>query len=268
MSRPAESRARRLLGPPLLLAGLMVAACGPSEPNTRAALLDVLRIEDARPTDAEGREALFAGTGAEDPATRRFAVRALGRLEDPALVDRIRPSLTDPDPTVRAAAAWAVAQAVHGEDGGTAAVALVAAARTEADPEVRGEIARSLGRVRAEDTPDEVLDILRAWAAEPGLPAETAVGVALGLESMSRAPGATGSDERMYEALEQLAGFEGAGAVDPVVPVRVRAVALLGAVDPATPGACARPPPASWGPHPPTSGRSSTAWRPRTTRRS
>lgn len=227
MSCPAESRTRKRIGPSLLVAGLMVAACGPSEPNTRAALIDVLRIEDARPSDAEGRVALFAGTGADDPATRRFAVRALGRLEDPTMVDRIRPSLTDADPTARAAAAWAVAQAVHGEDGSAAAVALVAAARTESDPDVRGEIARSLGRVRTEDTPDEVLEILGGWAAEPGLRAETAVGVALGLESMSRAPGATGSDDRMYRALEQLAGFEEAGAVDPVVPVRVRAVALL-----------------------------------------
>ncbi|MEX2470708.1 MAG: peptidylprolyl isomerase [Gemmatimonadota bacterium] len=227
MSESAEARVRSPMGPPLLLAGLMVAACGPPEPNPRVALLEVLRIEDARPTDTEGREALFAGIRAEESATRRFAVRALGRLEDPTLVERIRPSLTDPDPTVRAAAAWAVAQAVHGEDGGVATDALVAAARTESDPNVRGEIARSLGRVRLEDTPDEVLDILGAWAAEPGLDAETAVGVALGLEALSRAPGTSGSDERVYEGLERLTGFEGAGAVDPIVPVRVRAVALL-----------------------------------------
>lgn len=227
MKGSAESLVRRLIGPPLVLAGLTAAACGPPEPTLRAALLEVLRIEDARPTDAEGREALFAGIRAEDPATRRFAVRAFGRLEDPTLVDRIRPALTDPDPTVRAAAAWAVAQAVHGEDGGMATVALVAAARTESDPDVRGEIARSLGRVRLDDTPDEVLGILGAWAAEPGLDAETAVGVALGLEALSRAPGAPGSDERVYEGLERLTGFEGVGAVDPVVPARVRAVALL-----------------------------------------
>lgn len=228
MSRPAESRGRRLNGPSFLLAALVLAACGPDGPDEHAALLDVLRIEDARPTDAGGREALFAGMRAEDAATRRFAVRALGRLEDPTLVDRIRPSLTDPDPTVRAAAAWAVAQAVHGADGGVAAVALVAASRTESEPDVRGEIARSLGRVRLEDTPDEVLDILAAWAAGPGLDAETAVGVVLGLEALSRAPGPSGSDERVYEALERLTGFEATGDVDPDVPVRVRAVALLG----------------------------------------
>ncbi len=228
MSRPAASRSRGLIGSPLFLAGLIVAACGPNGPTTDAALLDVLTFEDARPTDAEEREALLSRTGAEDAATRRFAVRALGRLEDPSLLERIRPSLTDPDPTVRATAAWAVAQAVHGEDGGRAAVALVAAARTESDPVVRGEIARSLGRVRVDGGADDVLDVLGAWAAEPGLDAETAVGVALGLEALSRASGAAGSDERLYEALERLTGFQREGAVDPVAPVRVRAVALLG----------------------------------------
>lgn len=228
MSPPSASLGRRLIGPPLLLAGLVVASCGPSEPTPGAALLDVLRLEDARPTTVEEREGIFSRTGAEDAATRRFAVRALGRLEDPSLLDRIRPSLTDPDPTVRAAAAWAVAQAVHGEDGDRAAVALVAAARTESDAEVRGEIARSLGRVRVDGGADDVLDILGAWAAEPGLDAQTAVGVALGLEALSRASGAAGSDDRLYEGLERLTGFQGEGAVDPVVPVRVRAVALLG----------------------------------------
>jgi cyclophilin family peptidyl-prolyl cis-trans isomerase/HEAT repeat protein len=211
-----------------LLCGLALAACGPTEPDARKALLDVLRIEDARPTDADGREALVTYVADDDPATRRFAVRALGRLEDPALVDRISPSLTDSDLTVRATAAWALAQAVHGRDEPTAAEALLAAAPTETDADVRGEIARSLGRALGEDAPDGVLDLLGAWAAEPGLPPETAIGVALGLEALSRAPGAVGSDERVYEALGRLTGFRGAGAADSTVAARVRAVALLG----------------------------------------
>ena len=48
------------------------------------------------------------------PATQRQAVRALGRLERPDLVETIAPMFRDADPGVRAAAATAIAQSLMG----------------------------------------------------------------------------------------------------------------------------------------------------------
>jgi cyclophilin family peptidyl-prolyl cis-trans isomerase/HEAT repeat protein len=204
---------------------LIVAGCGADRLTKAEALLDVLALEDARPLGAQGVQALVGRTTSEDSDTRRFAVRALGRLEDPTLLDRLTPLLSDEDPSVRASAAWAVAQAVHGADGAEAIAPLLRAAGAETVPVARGELARSLGRVRPEEGDSRaVVGLLAEWAADPELPVEVALGVALGLEGLTRFPGPAASDDGLYGALESLATrpARAAGAEG-----RVRAVALL-----------------------------------------
>ena len=223
-SRPG-ARQRRTPGWAVSAAVLLLAGCGPEAPTRTEALLDVLALEDARPLGAQDVRALVARTEAEDAETRRFAVRALGRLEDPALVGAITPFLSDEQPVVRAAAAWAVAQAVHGDEGAPAVAPLLSAAGTEAVPTVRGELARSLGRVRPSgDQAGAVVGLLARWAAEPDLPAEAALGVTLGLEGLTRATGPAASDDRVYQALASLAERQTSAGRD---EARVRAVALL-----------------------------------------
>jgi cyclophilin family peptidyl-prolyl cis-trans isomerase/HEAT repeat protein len=220
------SSSGRILGLALVLA---VTGCGESGDDARwEALADVLRTEDARPSDAAGRQPLVDALTSENPWTRRFAARAMGRLEDPALVSALAPLLSDPDPEVRSMAAFAVAQVVHGADGTPALEHLLAAARSEDNAAVRGALARALGRVRPAGTPPEVvLPVLLGWLDDTELSAEAALGIALGLESLSRSPGAASSDARLYDALTILARYTQVGAPDMEAVSRVRSVSLL-----------------------------------------
>ena len=208
---------------------LLASGCGDRRtPEDRDALLEVLKLEDARPTDATRRNALVELTRDENPATRRFAVRALGRLEDPALVPAIVPLLSDPDAEVRAQAAWASAQATHGQDGTAALAPVLQAARTEAVPAVRGAMAHALGRLRPDGiAPEGVVPLLADWAASEGLPPETALGVALGLEALTRAPGSAGAQDALVTSLDRLASYTASGASAATIG-QIRAVALLG----------------------------------------
>ncbi len=203
---------------------LLVGGCAPEGPTETEALLEVLALEDARPLDAQELRSLASLAQAEDARTRRFAVRALGRLEDPAVLDMITPALSDDDPAVRGAAAWAVAQSVHTGEGAPAVAALLVAARAETAPGVKAELARSLGRVRPEgDQAEEVVSLLADWASDPALEAQPAVGVALGLEGLTRATGPAASDPRLYQALASLVARDAVSADE----TRARAVALL-----------------------------------------
>ncbi|HTL43765.1 MAG TPA: peptidylprolyl isomerase [Vicinamibacterales bacterium] len=64
-----------------------------------------------------GADVLWPLTQTADPATTAAALRALGRLEDPALVPRILPFVDAADASVRSAASRAVAQSLQNAPG-------------------------------------------------------------------------------------------------------------------------------------------------------
>lgn len=121
----------------------------------------LLHAEDSRASTASLLEQLFAGTRSEEPELRRMAVRALGRLERPELVDRIARLLGDRDAGVRAEAAIALGQAVSRGEGAAARAQLLARYAAEADPTVIAAIAETLGRTRHADG-DAAATTLRA----------------------------------------------------------------------------------------------------------
>ncbi|MGD2047445.1 MAG: HEAT repeat domain-containing protein, partial [Gemmatimonadota bacterium] len=90
---------------------------GRSELGGRDLYQLLLDAEDSRPVGSEALALLLDATELDDPFLRRTAVRALGRLERPSLASSLTRHLADTDVEVRAAAAEAVAQSVHGEDG-------------------------------------------------------------------------------------------------------------------------------------------------------
>ncbi|HEX2338982.1 MAG TPA: peptidylprolyl isomerase [Vicinamibacterales bacterium] len=116
----------------------------------------ILVAEDARAPTAADLEAILDGTKSNDPAVRRAAVRALGRLERPELLDRIAALLEDGDAGVRREAANAVGQSVFNVSGGNvrrAAAVLTERLSREPDAAVRGALLQTLGRLEysAED---------------------------------------------------------------------------------------------------------------------
>jgi cyclophilin family peptidyl-prolyl cis-trans isomerase len=209
-----------------MLAAAHVAACVPDgerpDPAARAEAR-VLEAEDARASD------LLDATDLEDARARLAAVRALGRLEDPALVPEIASSLADPDDGVRATAIEAMAQAVHGSDGTAVLDRLLELVPMEPDPTVRASLARSIGRLPVDATGRRrAAEALVALATSPDgadPPARTLLGVALGFEALTRASTDEGISGDAGNRLEALAAF-GRDDVDDVQAGRIRALAL------------------------------------------
>lgn len=113
--------------------------------------------EDARVAAAADMAPLLEGLRAADPGTVVQAVRALGRFERPALVDRILPLASHARADVRAEALNALGQALAAipradrtplpPQVATVTHVLLARLRTEPDPFVVGVAAETLGRL-------------------------------------------------------------------------------------------------------------------------
>lgn len=142
---PARRAARAVAA---VVATAAIAGCGPAPTEFHVAYAEIVAEEDAR--GELGMTRVLEHLENADPHIRAVAVRALGRLEDPARVEQIEPLLGDPDPAVRAAAATALAQSVFGADPGSVIGLLAAAVAAESDPAVLGTLATSTGRLQLE----------------------------------------------------------------------------------------------------------------------
>ncbi len=118
---------------------------------------EILRAEDRRPLGGE-LELLLRGLTSREAPVRARAARAVGRLERPALAERLVPLLADSSLDVRAAGAEALAQAAQGFRGdsspgrrgaGWPAISRLLGERavSEGNPRVLGMLALSLGRL-------------------------------------------------------------------------------------------------------------------------
>jgi cyclophilin family peptidyl-prolyl cis-trans isomerase/HEAT repeat protein len=124
---------------------LLIAGPALAQPALRERMLIA---EDQRaPSDAD-LAVLRQGLSSRDPATRRQAVRAIGRLERPDLIPLISRLLTDPNNEVRIETVNAVGQLARGAEAVAAAKSrLLARAKGEKAPRVRGVVAATLGRL-------------------------------------------------------------------------------------------------------------------------
>jgi len=124
--------------------------------------LSVLQAEDRRAPTANDLAILRSGAHGGDDQTTRMAVRAMGRLERPALIADLTPFLRHALPEIRIEAATAIGQAAQGWKGDhpapqaaldTAAAALLARLKVEADPDVRATICETIGRLPYSSAP-------------------------------------------------------------------------------------------------------------------
>ena len=119
------------------------------------ARLSILQAEDRRAPTAQDVAVIRAGARSGDAQTARIGLRALGRLERPALIPNILPGLRHTLPEVRAEAANAIAQAAQGLRRGLTApvplssveAALITRLGVEADPTVRAALCEAIARL-------------------------------------------------------------------------------------------------------------------------
>jgi cyclophilin family peptidyl-prolyl cis-trans isomerase/HEAT repeat protein len=133
-----------------------VARAQDAPPSPRTTRLAVLQAEDRRARTPRDLALIRSAARSGDDQTARVAVRALGRLERPALIPDIVPALRHPVPEIRTEAANAIGQAALGwkTDKPPAASAvdavvapLAARLKIEAEPDVRAAICETLGRL-------------------------------------------------------------------------------------------------------------------------
>jgi len=207
-------------------------------PPPRVTRLAILMAEDRRAPTLRDLATIRAGTRSLDPETAVVAVRALGRLERPAVVPDILPSLKHALPEVRAEAANALGQALGGPkraDAPAATIegvmnALIARLTVEAEASVRGAIAETLGRVPSTVEQIQRADNVLVTAAAHEGSIDGRLGLAAGLEALARlhrrqqppSEGAIGTLRSMVTTTPP----NGRLPPDPSRDVRVRRLAL------------------------------------------
>ena len=155
--------------------------------------LAVLKAEDRRAASASDLAVIRAGTRSGDPQTVRAAVRALGRLERPALVADILPFLKYSLPEIRSEAAAALGQALNGAKSGAAGTAastvidaLAARLGVEDEAGVRSVIFESLGRTAVTAPQAERVESMLADGASHETSIDGRLGIASGFEALVR----------------------------------------------------------------------------------
>ena len=196
-------------------------------------LLSVLQAEDRRAPTPADVATLRSGSRSADPQIARAGVRALGRLERPALIPDILALFRHPLSEVRAEAADAVGQAAQGwkrEKPVNGAVdqtlnALGARLKVETDSDVREALADTIGRLPYADAPQaEHAEQLLLELHSRSTSVTDRLAVAKGFESLTRvsrklrAPGP--------EAIAFLKELAVLRPSEPVSGARVRRLAL------------------------------------------
>jgi cyclophilin family peptidyl-prolyl cis-trans isomerase len=229
-----------------ILCDLAAPAVASAQPGgvVPAARLAILQAEERRAATAADLLTLRSGIRSRDPQTAILAIRAVGRLERPALVSELIPALRFALPEVRAEAANAIGQAAQGwnasaqrpfgtPDIGSMLTTLIAQLDDEEQPSVRAALCESIGRLPYQ----EAADVARAEAAlvdmadrVEGVPDR--LGISKGLEALVRRQhDRRPPSQRAVAALRTLAGVDeddDANGKERLRDARIRRLALEG----------------------------------------
>jgi cyclophilin family peptidyl-prolyl cis-trans isomerase len=241
-----------LLGVLCLLCALGVLAAAQGSSTGLA----ILQAEDRRAPAPRDLATLRSGARSGNQQTARLAVRALGRLERPALAADIVAALRHSLPEVRAEAATAIGQAVQGwkrDDKAPTAAAfdavvtpLTSRLKIEEDSDVRSAICETIGRLPYTDVAQvESAERTLLEMAGRARSVNDRLGVAKGFEALVRLHRKTRPPAA--EAIDVLKHLATPGRGESFSGARIRRLALealvsASAVDDAVVGATAQDP--------------------------
>ena len=217
-----------------LLCALVITtgtSCAPdANRSTRVhlAFLDIIGIQDKRVTEGVLLDQLKAYTQSENRFLRATAVRALGRLENPAVASTIERLLSDPAPEVRAEAANALAQAYFAANGSKALQLLMHQADIEHEAATLASIAKSIGRLKLDRGLEEMAVealINMSYSDGGASPGEVMEGVALGMDALARSTTGSIVQGPLVRRLNELRMYRD-GTVTRKYQARVRALAI------------------------------------------
>jgi cyclophilin family peptidyl-prolyl cis-trans isomerase/HEAT repeat protein len=159
----------RLLPALALTLALLPLAAPVRAAVSRDMLREILTREQSRETD-DGY--LVGLTANGDPAVRARAYRALGRMQDPKLLDTFTLGLRDPDPDVRMEVAFALGQLQNPR----AEPGLRGALVQESNMAVRGRLIEGLGKCGTESSVEPLAEFLTAADTTEAYAAAIAIG--------------------------------------------------------------------------------------------
>jgi cyclophilin family peptidyl-prolyl cis-trans isomerase/HEAT repeat protein len=194
-----------------LLGAILLSGCGDGlDDGQYQAVFDEI---DNR--GKHGMSSIISALDDPDPALQRLAVEGLGRFESEEHVPRIARALESQDWLVRLSAVNALGQAVFRTDGDEVADTLLEHLLVEENAEVKGGIARTLGRLSfSNQSKNQLVVNALLEMFEQGISVverPVVLGVAMGLESMVRGL-QFGTDEppaRVVRLLQELLGYTG-----------------------------------------------------------
>jgi cyclophilin family peptidyl-prolyl cis-trans isomerase/HEAT repeat protein len=194
-----------------------------------SARVEILLAEDRRAPTPRDLATIRTGIRSRDPQTARLAIRAVGRLEQPALISDLLPALGFDLPEIRAEAANAIGQAAQGWNVSvrrrpapgaltptSVLASLVERLADEAEGSVRAAICDTIGRLPYRDR-DQVSRAESALVdlAEASTAVNDRLGVAKGLEALVRNAREMGPPgRRAIDALRTLSGVPVPPSID------------------------------------------------------
>lgn len=151
----------------------------------------MLQAEDNRGNGPEGLKPLDEGLRSPDPAIRREAVRALGRIERPDLIARVSPLVDDRDPIVQQTAINALGQLARNPAAVAEVQALLLAREGRVGSATWAVVATTLGRLPYESVEairraETALSKALPTGQDPSRGADAMLGAARGLEALVR----------------------------------------------------------------------------------
>ena len=203
-----------------------------------AAIQSIEAASARRAATAGERRPILDSLHSNSATVRIYAVRALGRLEDPSLASSAAELLSDSSPEVRSEAANALAQTLFAKSTPSSTTAaqqaLESALEKESVPQTKAALLESLGRLPYADTASAsaAAEKIVSYIAPDRKPnPDVRLGAAIALESLLRAQKGKGASPEVIDALKGQFAVSSTPEAARIRTLSLMALTVAGAAD-------------------------------------